>query len=90
MAIVTVSSSTSTQVLAKGKRKRVILSNRGSNTIWFNYDGAGAVNTGFPLDQGQNIVLEKQPNDISSDLEENDLYALAETANTDVSVTELN
>ena len=81
MAIVSVLTASSTQLLAAGVRNKVILTNEGANTVWCRFDAAGVLNEGFKLATTERIILD------ASKLELNNvLNAIAETADTNVSV----
>jgi len=83
MAIVSVLTS-NTSLLTAENRSKIFLDNRGSNTIWCIFDATAALNTGFPLDTGQSMVIEVNENDINGTLN-----AIAETGATNLSVYSL-
>ena len=84
MAIVSVATS-NTSLLAAGTRSKIMLDNRGANTIWCIFDATATVNAGFPLDSGDKLTLEVHESDINGALN-----AIAETGATNLSVYEIN
>jgi hypothetical protein len=83
MAIVSVLTS-STSLLTASARSKILLDNRGANTIWCIFDATAVVNSGFPLDTGEQMTLEVNESDINGTLN-----AIAETGATNLSVYEI-
>lgn len=79
MAIVSVGTS-STTLLAANDNKQIILSNRGSNTVWCEFGETAVVGSGFPIDAGDKIIVVPH-----SGLTKLDLNAIAENDATNVS-----
>ena len=64
--------------------KKVILSNRGANTIWCTQANTAVVGEGFPIDAGDKIILDRNSNELTGELN-----AIAEGAATNLSVYEI-
>ena len=83
MAVISVLTA-STSLLSASVRSKILISNRGLNTIWCIFNATAVVNSGFPVDPGQREALEVNKSDINGDLN-----AIAETGSTVVSVYEI-
>lgn len=79
MAVVSVGAS-STLLLASSKYTQIILSNRGTTTVWCEFTGTAVVDSGFPLDGNDKIIITLTTK--NADL---DLYAISESGNVDIS-----
>ena len=79
MAIVSVLTS-STTLLAAAEYKQIVLSNRGSNTVWCNFGATAVVGSGFPIDANDKIIIANH-----TGISKEDLNAISETSATNVS-----
>ena len=79
MAVVSVAA-TSTLLLAKNNYQQVILSNRGTTTVWCEFTETAVVDSGFPLDGGDKIIIATTGTTTNLDLN-----AISESGNVDVS-----
>ena len=56
MAVVSVLTS-STTLLAAAEYKQIVISNRGANTVWCEFGATAVVDSGFPIDANDKIII---------------------------------